>query len=257
MAAKQAKPKDEIAVLEITKGRLEFFVVGSSPLIMNCVSAKVKQGLLLPSRKKNDAEKQSTLKHDPLAEYRASVYRARDPSSPTLLVHRSVAFKRALATAALDMPGANKAQVGRLTFVIGDEVPIWGVPQLWMTVTRSADIKRTPDIRTRAILAPWATRLTIEFVRPILREQPVANLLGAAGVIVGVGDYRPEKGAGQYGQFRIVHDDDAKLAEIVRTGGRAAQEAALEDPDCYDDESAELLSWYSAEVKRRGFKQVA
>ena len=38
----------------------------------------------------------------------------------------------------------------------------------------------------------------------------------------------------------------------MKSGGREAQDAALLHPVPYDDESAEMLTWFEAEVKRRG-----
>ena len=46
---------------------------------------------------------------------------------------------------------------------------------------------------------------------------------------------------------------------IVKSGGRAAQQQALAEPECYDSETEDLFSWYEAEIKRtgRGLKAVA
>jgi hypothetical protein len=52
-------------------------------------------------------------------------------------------------------------------------------------------------------------------------------------------------------------ETDSAFAEIVRTGGRAAQTAALADPQAYDDQTEELLGWFDVEVRRRGFKVAA
>ena len=94
--------------------------------------------------------------------------------------------------AALDLPGARKAQIGRLVQVkegtYRDLIPIYGEPQLLMSVTRSADMNRTPDIRSRCIIPNWAAQITISFVLPTLRETAVVNLLAAAGITAGVGD---------------------------------------------------------------------
>jgi hypothetical protein len=51
--------------------------------------------------------------------------------------------------------------------------------------------------------------------------------------------------------------DDPRFQEVVTTGAREAQMAAIENPECYDDESAELLSWFQDELKRRQLKGVA
>lgn len=255
--SKKSSGETEIQIMEVRKGELRFCVVGTTPIILNRMSEKAKRELLLPKGRKNAAEKASTLKHEPLAEFRASAYQLASEQAQTLLAVLATSFKGAIRSAALDMPGAKKAQVGRLTYIEGDYVGIFGVPKLFMSVTRSADMNKTPDVRTRVIVPKWACYVSVTFVKPILREQAVSNLLAAAGITIGVGDWRPEKGAGSYGQFRLASADDAEFLDIVQHGGRSDQIAAMESPECYDAESAELLSWFDAEVKRRGFREVA
>jgi hypothetical protein len=240
-------------VLQVTQQTVTYRILGRTPLVCNAMSAKVKQGLILPA-KKNKAEQQATMKHNPPEEYRSSVYRS--PEGPSRIVFPAVGFKRALADAAKDMPGAAKAQIGRLTYVTGEYVPIYGVPKLWMAVTRMADIAHTPDVRSRAIIPEWASELTLTFITPILKAVTVANLLTAAGLMRGIGDGRPEKGWGSYGQFEIVGNDEQRKRweKLVKTGGTTAQDVALRDPHPYDAETAELLAWWQTESVRRGFK---
>ena len=259
MATTAKKPADsgEVQIIEINTGTITVAVVGSTPLILNRMAEKAKRELLMPAPKKTAADKASKLKHDPLEEFRASPVRIRDDSAPTLLAVPATAFKGAMRTAALDLPGAKKSQIGRLTYIPGEFIGIYGVPQVYSTIVRSADMNRTPDVRTRCIVPKWAALLSITFVKPIMREQAIANLLAAAGITVGVGDFRPEKGAGNYGQFEVVGADDARLVELMRTGGRAAQLAAMDDPEAYDEDTEELLGWFDAEVRRRGFKVAA
>lgn len=246
-----------IDVLEVTRSRMEFCVLGTSPLILNRMSEKAKRELLLPRGRKNAADKAANLKHNPFQEYRDSPYKSVDPKSPTLLMLMSSGFKGAMRTAALDLPGANKSQIGRLVFVEGDYVNVHGLPKLFMSVTRSADINKTPDIRTRTIVPEWCARVTVSFVTPLLRQQSVANLLAAAGISSGVGDWRPEKGAGSYGQFQLVSADNKDFIRICREGHRAAQVKAMQTPEPYDMETAELLSWFETEATNRGFKVAA
>jgi hypothetical protein len=241
-----------IEILQISRGRLTVWVRGVTPLIFNRMSEKVKREMLFPAKKKNDAEKASTLKHRPMEEYQSSPYRVADPAAPTLLCMPSVAFKGALRSVAVDMPGAAKAQIGRLTYIEGVNVPIYGVPMLKMDVVRQAGKSKAPDIRTRAVLPEWAATFSIVHQEPLITQKQVAHLLAAAGVIIGVGDYRPEKGAGNFGQFEIVSPEDTDA--IVASGGRAAQEAAMESPDFYDAETQDLYEWYCAELARRGMK---
>lgn len=259
MATKKTSKAEgtEISVFEVQRGVIEVCVVGMSPLICEAMSSKIQRGLLLPPEKKNAGEKASTLKHNPLIEYRDSVYRVMDDKSPTRIVFPSTAFKGAMRSVAIDIPGMAKAQIGRLTYVEGSYVPIFGVPKLLMSVVRNSDIGRTPDIRTRAIIEQWAARFTITYIKPILRDQIIVNLLAAAGMMRGIGGFRPEKGAGDYGQFKLVGIDDPEFQEIVAGGGREQQDLALQDPECFDGETMNLLSWFNAEVKRRGFTAAA
>jgi hypothetical protein len=256
-APKKAADSGEIQILEVVKGRMDFCILGTSPLIMNRMSQKVWFELLAPKGKKTAVEKASSLKHDPIKEFRDSPYRIADEKAPTLLALLPTAFKRAMGTAALDTPGAKKAQIGRLVYIEGEQLPVYGVPKVFMAITRSADMNRTPDVRTRAILPEWACSLSITFTKPILREQSIANLLAAAGFQSGVGDWRQEKGSGSYGSFKLVADDDKDFKRIVATQGRAAQQAALDEPEAYNEETREMLGWFDAEIARRGFKVAA
>jgi hypothetical protein len=255
---KSIKNVEEVSeILKVETGVLHCYVVGTSPLILNKMSEKAKHQLLLPSGRKTAVEKATTLKHDPYEEYRASAYTLSDESQPTFLALLATAFKGSLRSAALDMPGAKKAQIGRLTYIEGEMVGVYGVPKLFMTIVRSADMNRTPDVRTRAIVPEWACHLRVRFVQPLIRAQAVTNLLAAAGITIGVGDWRSEKGSGNYGQFALVSEDDATYRRIVKDGARDAQKLAIESPVSHDDETTTLLSWYDDERARRSIRGVA
>lgn len=256
MAKSKNTATEEITdILKVSTGSFDCCIVGTSPLILNRMSEKAKHELLMPKGRKNATERATTLKHVPVDEYRASAYTLKD--GPTLLAMMATAFKGALRSAALDMPGAKKAQIGRLTYIPGDMVGIYGVPKLFMAIVRSADMNKTPDVRTRAIVPDWACYLRVTYVTPLIRAQAVANLLAAAGITIGVGDGRPEKGAMSYGQFRLADKDDPEFKRIIKQGGRKAQQEGLDDPVCYDDETTELLSWFESERKQRQLKGVA
>lgn len=250
MATKKAgaEPGIVIEIMKVNTGRFTAFIVGDSPLIYNAMSQKAKQGLLAPS-KKSTAEKASTAKHDPPAEYRGSFYKV--PTGPTLLSIPAVSFKRAMASAALDLGGAAKAQLDRLVWAIGEQIPVWGIPQLRMDVVRLKDIARTPDIRTRGCLREWCTKVELAYVEPVVNATTVANLLAGAGLIRGVGDFRQEKGAGNYGQFSLT-EPSGRWEEIAKEGGRAQQLEAFNSPTFYNEESEELFRWWESEMKRRG-----
>lgn len=242
-------PDQEAHVLSISSGTMTFCILGTSPLICNRMAEKAKRTLLLPTGRKTKAERASSLKHVPLDEYRDSVSIIRG-GVPTRICMPNPAWKGAMMTAALDLPGMRKSEVGRLTWVQGVYTPIYGVPQLLMSVVRSADISRTPDIRTRAILPRWAASFTVHFVKPLIRPDDVARMVGAAGITCGIGDFRQEKGKGNFGQFRACMPDDPEYLAIMHEATEA-QDAALERPDCYDHETEELLGWFEEQVKGR------
>lgn len=248
---KKKEGSAEISVLEIQQGEINFAIVGRTPLILNRVAEKARRELLLPHGRKTAADRAANLKHSPFDEYRASVYRNPSPSAKTRLIFPAPGFKGAMCTAALDLPGTRKAEIGRLVWVTGTHVDIYGVPQLKMDVVRSADIARTPDIRTRAIVPEWACVVSVQFVRPKLNETALGHLMAAAGITAGIGDFRQEKGKGNFGQFSCVDLTDKNFKRIVEAGGRKAQDAALENPECYDAETEELLSWFVTERDRR------
>ena len=248
----KAEQSREVQIIAVGQERISVAIVGTMPFICNRVSGKAPGEFLVPAGKKNAAEKSQNVKHDVFQEYRNSPYTL--DSGPTLLAFLATAFKRAMMTAALDMPGTKKAQIGRLVRVEGERLPLYGVPKLLMSITRCADIARTPDMLTRAILPQWAMLLNITYPTPHLREKSVINLLAAAGLFAGVGDWRTEKGAGNYGSFRLAGSDDAELKQIMATGGRNAQIAAINTPACYDDETEALLEWYRSVTAERGLK---
>ena len=244
----------EIEVVPLDRGLIKVAVVGTTPFICERMSEKVELGLLIPGGKKGAVEKATTLKHDPLREYRDSAYTTTDPTAPTLLAMLAVSFKKAMMTAALDDPGTKKAQVGRLVRVEGERVSLYGAPQMFMSVTRSADINRTPDVRTRAILPRWAVLLEVTFARPQFRDKGVLNLLAKAGVFSGVGGWRTEKGSGNYGSFRLADASDGELKDLLKHGGRVAQVEALNSPAFYDDETEYLFTEYNRLATERGFQ---
>lgn len=240
----------EIPVTEI--GQITTGILGVTPYLHNRMAEKARQEILFPKGRKNAVEKATTMKHEPVAEFRASPYTfAVDDDQPTLLAAMASSFKGAMMTAALDLPGVNKSQIGRLIWVEGHHIPLWGDAQLHMSVTRSADMAKTPDIRTRAISPEWAAIITISYVKPLMTEKTIVNLLSTGGRSAGVGDWRPQKGKGTFGQFRLINVDELEALPVMKQD-RAVQVEALAAAKPYDTESAELLGWFDAERKERG-----
>jgi hypothetical protein len=243
---------ETVQVLPVNRAGGKIAILGTTPLILNRMSQKVWQELLFPKGRKTSAEKRINMKHNPIEEYRNSVYRMED-DAPTAIGILPTSFKNAMAGAAVDIAGATRAQVQRLLWVEGTMIPVFGVPQIAMSVVRCADRARTPDIRTRAILPQWATILDLNWIDGLISEKSVINLLSAAGIIQGVGDWRQEKGSGTYGGFETVPMQD-KAFKKVMTMGRKVQLEALEKPEPFDNETRDLLRWFEDELDMRGAK---
>lgn len=248
--AKRAKKTDtQVEVQEIKTQEITFNLLGEN-LIMNRYAAKAWRELLFPSVKVNRAGLEQSLKHDPVAEFRDAMYRCRDTKAKTLIHLPNGAVKGALASAALDIPGTAKAKIERLTQVVDVNIELYGIPQLFCAMVRNSDQNHTPDVRTRPIFPEWCAKVTVNYVSNILSQRTVANLLGAAGVIVGIGDWRPQKG-GPYGKFRLVGDNDRAFQNIIKNQARAAQQKAYDVPIHFDPDTAELMAWFEEEVARR------
>lgn len=240
-------------VLHIERKMARFFLLGTSPLIIHRVGAKAQRELLMPKGKKTAADKASSLKHQPLEEYRECLYTTKPDGNPaTRLIFPGGAFHQAIAAAALDMPGMKKAQIGRLCGVKQVDVNIFGVPEIYLTVVRNSDMNRTPDIRSRPILPQWAAIVDLWSAHPLIRQSDVIKLFSAAGIYIGIGDNRQQKGAGSFGLWTIVDENDKQFAAVVKSGGRDAQDRAIAKPAPYDTQTADLLSWFEQEFKRRG-----
>lgn len=248
MAVKKAEA-GTLQIDALKQGRVTLRMIGTTPLYFNSMSVKVKSTLQLGGAKKTTAEKRE-LKHDPEAEFRASVYR--QAVGDTLLCFPAPGVKAAMATAALETAGVTKSSVNRLIFLPQQKINIWGMPLLKCDVVRSADINRTPDIRTRAFLPRWCAEVQIAFVMPTLSARSIVSLLSNAGVVVGIGDFRQEKGKGSFGTFRVIGDGDSDPEwDEITADARAAQEYAMASPECADEETEELIEMYQAEVARR------
>lgn len=245
------KKEQTIDIVPVKESRLTYCVLGRTPLILNRMSEKAKHELLMPKGRKSTAEKARSLKHHPRQEFIDSPYLDPSEQAATYVQHLATAFKKAICATGVDVPGATKAQLGRLMWVEGERIAIHGNVRMFMSVTRSADMNRTPDIRTRAIVPEWACQISISYINPLLNATVLSNLLATAGLIQGIGDWRPQKGSGNYGQFDIVDAKDPNWKRVMKIG-RQSQIQDMQEAVPYDRETEELLAWFDEEVNVRG-----
>lgn len=67
---------------------------------------------------------------------------------------------------------------------------------------RPVVIGKSRVLRCRPCWSQWRVRLALEVDTAILSQANVKESLGLAGRIIGIGDYRPEKGGG-FGRFKV------------------------------------------------------
>jgi hypothetical protein len=254
MAISKKATDAAIEILQIDQGKAEFCIVGTTPTITSRMSGKAWRELFMP-KTKTKSERQGTLKHQPFQEFWDSPYTLREENAPTFIACLGSQFKGMLCGAALDMPGVAKTQIKRLVTVSGNRLPLYGLPQMFCSIVRSSDMNKTPDVRTRLIIPEWAARVTVTFTKPALNAKSIANLMSAAGFTQGLGEWRPEKGSGDYGQFKIVAPTDADFKRITKMG-RKQQIQAMLNPEYYDDETEDLMAWAAEEAENRGIKLI-
>ena len=233
-----------ISIEEIRRDTATVTLIGKTGLYCHRMTTKAKHQLMLGGRRKTAAER-ATIKHHPRDEFLASMHVRPGMHEQTDVVFPAMALKSAMATAALVVSGIKKTDVQRLVFLPDEWVPIYGVPALRMDITRSADIGKTPDVRTRAYFPAWATQITVMFARPQLSRKDIGSLLHNAGVVCGIGDFRQEKGKGSYGTFEVADEVPEELLDL------AAQRDALQTPRPFDADTAELLGQYDQKVAEK------
>ena len=249
-ATKSITQETTIHVEPLRQARIRLRIIGTTPMFQHRMAAKAMRSLLIGGAKKTAAEKKN-IKHHPHEEFLEAAEIL--SSGPTALGLRMVAVKSAMYTAALETNGMTKTGAQRLLFLPGDHAALYGTPQLRMDIVRSADMAKTPDVRTRPFLPKWGAEIDIAYIEPQLNAGSVVSLLCNGGVLVGLGDFRQEKGKGNFGCFRVIGpgEVDAEWDDLVKNHGREAQAEALENPQPANDETRELLEFYQGEVKRR------
>ena len=248
-----------LSIESLQQTEVSFKIIGTAPLIYNSMSLKAQKTLLMGAAKKTAAEKKE-IKHNPEEEFVDSCYI--NGTNGSYLSFPSTGIKRGMATAALETAGVTKASINRGIYVVGEHINVWGKPYMNMSVVRSSDINRTPDIRTRAKLPNWCTEVTVRYINPTFSQLDITALLVNAGTLCGLGDWRIEKG-GPMGGYRIVQtkDDQKSFDRLVKEEGVTCQKLALENPEieAHDNMSHELYEAITQERLKRAaiIKEVA
>ena len=103
---------------------------------------------------------------------------------------------------------------------------------------------------TAALETPGITKTNVQ--RLIFS---IVSLLSNAGTIVGIGDFRQEKGRGSYGTFSVAGSEDMGDHQVIWDNitqeDRSVQELAMDQPECADEQTADLMQFMQEERLRR------
>ena len=201
----QDEPPATISIDRIDSAMLRVPIVGCSPLVVHRFDEKALRMLEDIHR----GVKSPKEIRDPQGDYERSMYRFADGR----YAFPVVAFKAATVRAARFYGKAvSMASLRQLVFFTGEQGPdgqqyaeIVGEPKMRQDVVRVRN--GGTDLRYRAEFPEWRTELTVVYIASVIDKNSVLSLVDAAGVGVGVGEWRPEKG-GNFGTFQIDPDRD-------------------------------------------------
>ena len=252
MAAKKTTAAETTVIHTLKQGKLKIRLIGQTPMYFNSMSAKAMRDLLVGGGRKTAAEKKE-IKHNPEQEFAESMHT--QSKGKTLLCFPAAGVKVSMATAALETPGVKATNVKRGIFLPQTNINIWGKPYLKIDVVRSADMNRTPDMRTRAFLPNWCADIEVRYVTPTFGKQSILSMMHNAGMMIGLGDFRQEKGRGAFGTFSVATEQSMgeyqELWDDLMKEGREVQELARDNPECWDEQTAELMQFLQEERLRR------
>lgn len=206
---------DQIEIDQIKVTNMLVPIIGTSPLIVHNWSEKQKRAML-ESQQGKRALKES---RDPEAEYQAAFYRIAKEGHPDGYGFPVTAFKAAMIGAARFYGKSIKmTELKQFIFMTGvltkadpqQLVEIIGEPEMREDVVRLGGIGRGADLRYRPEFKHWAATLNVTYVQSSLSQRSVLSLIDAAGLGVGVGEWRPEK-RGEFGCFSV---DQSREIEV-------------------------------------------
>ena len=241
--------REEVKIQRIASKVYNITLIGTTGLYLHKMSQKAQSDLLLGSKKKTTADKQK-IRHNPLQDFRNSMYFSKEQSAKAAVFFPAMAIKRAMRTIAVEIEGVQGTQIDRLVYIPDEYIELIGTPILRMDVARLSNINRTPDIRTRAYLPTWATQFVIRAAYPQFSQATIQALLSNAGQFVGIGDNRQERGKGSFGTFAVA---EGLPDNLPVKGNKNRQIAAFENPnvDELHGDSAALFELWRKEVRKR------
>lgn len=123
------------------------------------------------------------------------------------------ALRGAIISAGRFVDGLPMTKIKGAVFFVDDLIPI----ECEKVVMREDHVRNggpngVADLRYRPEYHGWRLKLRIQFNANVITRNELLNLIQAAGFSVGIGEWRPEKCAGQHGRFDI---DGTSVHEVL------------------------------------------
>jgi len=193
--------------------QITFKIEGVTPLLIHSMSAPTKGGILdsmQPSKNKKIKGAPRADKN-PEQEYNNSFYEldGGDPAPKGVYVFPVLAFKTGCVTSlTFSNPKLTRPAARQMMFILPDkkygsvtQIHTASGPRVHEVKVRIGMGKT--DLRYRPEFVSWGMELTMKFNPHHISSEQIIELLDTAGLTVGVGEWRPEKG-GSHGTFQVV-----------------------------------------------------
>lgn len=199
----KGKSQSGIKIPELKLSRFKVQVVGDSPLVCHNWSKKAREEMLAKQMMLPKAKKQPK---DPERDFKESLY----PMPGNKYGFPSIAFKAAAVDACSFIDGVTKVMARGSFFITnGELVEIKGTPTMREDMVRVG--MGTADIRFRAEFKEWSTTLDVLYNESTMNPAQIINMLNMGGFCIGVGEMRPQKGAGNaFGMFHVATNKEKK-----------------------------------------------
>lgn len=217
--AEKKKAPTEIKIMGLSTQAYEIQIRGISPLIAHAWSEKAKKEI---RDKQQGAARLKKEPKDQEVEFNGARYLVDGedciPAS---------GIKKAIMAAAT-FADMWKNQAGMSFFVRGDkengqyvtildgEGKPYGTtnpPAMREDMVRvGSAMSKVADLRYRPEYTPWQAKFRIEFNANFITLNEVMNLVNIAGFSVGLCEWRPQKGGGDFGRFEIAFKEEDRVA---------------------------------------------
>jgi hypothetical protein len=239
----------------------DFWIVGITPLICHAWSEKAKNAMLL---KQTKAVKPGREARVPEEDFAAALYSmGEDKHGKEMFGFPATAVKRCIVSAAHKDKGLARSALQAALWIHHDivrvrpalagavcDMPLIRVygtePEMREDMVRvGAGLNKTASLSYRAQFSRWAMRITgVLNNTNMVPVSAMMELARAAGMTVGIGDWRTEKG-GMFGSFVVASEDMShEWEKFARSGDAALLPAPLDLASMFpgmpgDDETSE------------------